>query len=248
MRQGKHLSRYLSLVLIVMGLWEIYFMNNQLLNKNVSAFFYRAEIPFRQNCLRRDRFSSTGHQNIYPSKENHSILSYVSSYLLFSKFSSNSGLIMTTNVSLQSLFNTTQLTPLERIVLNADGNLQRIFSSFYNSPVFVHVDLCKHREIPESLYEIYDRISHLSVNNKVFCTAKTVFIVKSLEYASLIQSKEIGIGQLFRYLNILPSFSLIDAGKTLENRLWRIYILRCDGLICIIQENFTPNLWKVSPL
>ena len=38
-----------------------------------------------------------------------------------------------------------EFTPMERIALTANGNLQRIFSSYYDAPVHVHVDSCARR-------------------------------------------------------------------------------------------------------
>lgn len=41
-------------------------------------------------------------------------------------------------------------TPMERIALTANGNLQRIFSSYYDAPIHVHVDSCVRRGAPSS--------------------------------------------------------------------------------------------------
>lgn len=59
----------------------------------------------------------------------------------------------------------------------------------------------------------------------------------------MIKSNTVGIGQLFRYLNILPIFKLMAAGKT-EYELWREYSLEADGITCQIREVFTLSTFK----
>ena len=67
------------------------------------------------------------------------------------------------------------------------------------------------------------------------------------EFKRLIESKEVGIGQLFRYFHILPSFSLNGAGKRFENgfdgkdTLWREYELSCPQMRCHFVETFVPG-------
>ena len=59
----------------------------------------------------------------------------------------NNGLVTSIGGTLQSQFgqkiSQPQLSPLERIALTANGNLQRIFSSYYDAPVHVHIDKCR---------------------------------------------------------------------------------------------------------
>lgn len=56
------------------------------------------------------------------------------------------GLVTSTGGTLQNEFVKTNkipnLSPLDRIALTANGNLQRIFSSYYDAPVHVHIDHC----------------------------------------------------------------------------------------------------------
>ena len=76
-------------------------------------------------------------------------------------------------------------TPMERIALTANGNLQRIFSSYYDAPIHVHVDSCTRRAsvsaqamnaIPSlerfsyritSNGAVWDRVVHLHVYEQV---------------------------------------------------------------------------------
>ena len=71
-----------------------------------------------------------------------------------------------------------------------------------------------------------------------------------------IAGEKIGVGQLFRYLNILPSFTLLDAGhvhaahseeidvessSSLKTSLRRHYLLSCSHFSCEFVEVFEPH-------
>ena len=78
-----------------------------------------------------------------------------------------------------------RFSPMERIALTANGNLQRIFSSYYDAPVHVHVDSCTRREgvprentNPQTVLDgfafridtngaVWDRVVHLYVHETV---------------------------------------------------------------------------------
>mmetsp|Transcript_21175 Transcript_21175/g.31178 ORF Transcript_21175/g.31178 Transcript_21175/m.31178 type:complete len:420 (-) Transcript_21175:2661-3920(-) len=66
-----------------------------------------------------------------------------------------SGLVTQAGGTLTSRFKhkITNLSRLDRIALTANGNLQRIFSSYYDAPVFVHVDLCIPRTKEKKEYD-----------------------------------------------------------------------------------------------
>jgi hypothetical protein len=51
-------------------------------------------------------------------------------------------------------------------------------------------------------------------------------------------SKRIGLGQLFRYLDRLPDFTLLGAGRSVHGGMWRRYELHCPEITCIITEYF----------
>ena len=59
----------------------------------------------------------------------------------------NSGLVTCAGGTLQSQFGhkISNLSPIDRIALTANGNMQRIVSSFYDAPVHVYVERCKQR-------------------------------------------------------------------------------------------------------
>lgn len=63
-----------------------------------------------------------------------------------------------------------------------------------------------------------------------------------------------GIGQLFFFLKVLPSFRLLSSGRGggEENNsknnfyMWRTYLLQADGIECHIKEEFYPTLFEIS--
>ncbi|KAL7453412.1 hypothetical protein ACHAWC_005097 [Mediolabrus comicus] len=158
-------------------------------------------------------------------------------------------------------------SPMERIALTSNGNLQRIFSSYYDAPVHVHIDFCCRRKEDEttavaaavptdgtrrntsvmdyyssntynnfdiidknnkynpkedmgkdkncnSSSAIWDRIVHIHIHGQTICRATSIISVKDPTCIRLIENGTMGIGQLFRYLDRLPTFSLVDAGRT----------------------------------
>ena len=193
-------------------------------------------------------------------------------------------------------------TPMERIALTSNGNLQRIFSSYYDAPVHVHIDFCDRRPKNESndntngddgvadylnnnnnldvktphnynnnnKEAIWDRIVHIHIHGTTICKATSIISVKDPECIRLIENGTIGLGQLFRYLNRLPTFSLVDAGRRtssttitgsgiavvndnkdtslFDGGIWRTYELKCDEMTCLIHEEFHKDAWNISPL
>jgi len=133
------------------------------------------------------------------------------------------------------------LTPLERIALTANGNLQRIFSSYYDAPVHIHVDYCQ----KSSSDNVWDRRVFLEVHSKTFCTALSKVYIRDKHCIHLVEDGSVGIGQLFRHLNILPLFCLNDVGRMDNGGIWRQYELTCKELTCHITEIFEPDAWTI---
>jgi hypothetical protein len=124
---------------------------------------------------------------------------------------------------------------MERIALTANGNLQRIFSSYYDSPVRVIVDRCSRRRRGEvrgdeegddgraawrdedvdhdDIDGIWNRVVRIQVRDVSVCRATSVIRVRCPRCRRLIDDGTVGIAQLFRYLDRLPTFTLIDAGR-----------------------------------
>lgn len=138
--------------------------------------------------------------------------------------------------------------PLDRMALTANGNLQRLICSYYDSPVSVTVDrqyrerdlrveeedsqrptkepsdtplngergrgaAAAYSDSPTSSSHVWHRVVHLSVFDRTFCTATSVITVHDPTCQVLVESGQVGLGQLFRYLDLLPEFTLIDAGS-----------------------------------
>lgn len=152
--------------------------------------------------------------------------------------------------------------PLDRMALTANGNLQRLISSYYDAPVEVLVAYCHLRSKNVGglvTSKTWDRQVHLSVLGHVFCTAQSVITVHDAYCQVLVESNQVGLGQLFRYLDLLPEFTLHNAGL-LEKSLvppsfqgrgggggfWRNYSLQCKELTCDIYEEFPTGLWNLK--
>ena len=145
-----------------------------------------------------------------------------------------------------------EFTPLERIALTANGNLQRIISSYYNAAVEVDILRCE-----RTGHSTYDREVTLSVAGTLFCKAVSRVTLHSAICVEAVEQKSIGIGQLFRHLDILPRFRLLQAGRSDTNSdrassdapyaggVWRSYELRCKDLSCDISEYFVPKLFNL---
>ena len=96
------------------------------------------------------------------------------------------------------------------MVLSANGNLQRLISSYHNSPVSVRVRF--NRRLSHGLYA---REVTLSVFGTRFAVATSSVRLERADCIAAVEERGVGIGQLFRHLNILPDFELLAAG-TLE--------------------------------
>jgi hypothetical protein len=133
--------------------------------------------------------------------------------------------------------------PLDRMAVTANGNLQRLFSSYYDAPVQVLVDYCC-----SSMTGEWDRRVHLTVLDQTFCTADSKVQVHDKQCQELVQSGKVGLGQLFRHLDVLPEFALQAAGPTQEGGFWRNYTLDCSLVTCSIHEVFAPGAWNLRPI
>lgn len=81
---------------------------------------------------------------------------------------------------------------------------------------------------------------------QTFCTATSCITVHDETCRNLVESGTVGLGQLFRHLDELPSFNLKKAGYSCEGGLWRVYELTCHELDCHIREEFLPNIWDIK--
>ena len=84
------------------------------------------------------------------------------------------------------------------------------------------------------------------LHGQVFCTASSAVSVSCPHCLEVLDSGEVGIGQLFRYLDRLPTFSLLEIGRLENGCLWRKYMLSSVELECIIKEIFSTTAWNIS--
>ncbi|KAF9976404.1 hypothetical protein BGZ65_007851 [Modicella reniformis] len=134
-------------------------------------------------------------------------------------------------------------TGLERIILTANGNLQRLISAYFNATV--SVTILNNTQLPTtaasnndpSTIAQFQREVNLICNNKIVCNAKSIVRIKDQEVYNLVVKKGVGIGQIFRYLDRLPSFELHGLGRTNNNKtFWREYSLGIPGVECRLLE------------
>ncbi len=157
------------------------------------------------------------------------------------------------------------IAPLERVMLTREGNLQQLFSAYYDETVHVRVDrfdnMHSTKFVPTAFvrnqYPVdqskvlasWDREVTMSIMSHDFCKAISNVQAHSPEVVQLLDSQSIGIGQLFKLLDLRPKFMLHDAGRNDDGGLWREYSLHCDGLVtCNIREDFSPEAskWCIS--
>lgn len=150
------------------------------------------------------------------------------------------GLVTSTTQSLAKLYNLPN--PLDRMAVTANGNLQRLVSSYYDAPVTVVVM----KSVPMGTPGLWDRRVHLQVYGQTFCVADSTVQVHSDYCRDLVESGQVGLGQLFRHLNILPEFALQAAGPTDDGGFWRQYTLTCADVSCSIYERFIPGMWELQ--
>jgi len=164
------------------------------------------------------------------------------------------GLVTSETYSLKEIYGISN--PLDRMAVTANGNLQRLFSSYYDAPVVVEMVHCTRQKPPNTgaVGDIdatanWDRRVLLKIfGNQTFCTADSVVEVRSRKMEDLIESGNVGIGQIFRHFNMLPEFTLLAAGPTADGGFWRNYTLESHMVTCSIREVFCKSVWELSPV
>ena len=139
-----------------------------------------------------------------------------------------------------------RFAPLERVLLTANGNLQRIVSSYYDAPVSVVVLRCVEKAMPSApnCVAAFDREVELLVGASVFCVAESEVRLHTPEALEAVSSGAVGIGQLYRHLDILPQFTLQGAGKNGDGSFWRKYELASSVVSCVIHERFSSDVFS----
>ena len=128
-----------------------------------------------------------------------------------------------------------RLSPLGRLVVTANGNLQRVVSSWTNLAVSVVVLRNERLEeggadagqadeaavgAPARVEPLrFARRVHLECGSRCFAVAESVVTLRSAELIAAVSSGAVGIGQLFRQFDLLPAFELrrvaLVAGRAL---------------------------------
>ncbi|KAI1300713.1 hypothetical protein EDD11_006025 [Mortierella claussenii] len=138
-------------------------------------------------------------------------------------------------------------TGQERIMLTANGNLQRLISAYFNKTVTVNI--LENTQVPllpdedPNVIARFQREVNLLCNDKIVCNAKSQVLIKDQAVFDLVVEKGVGIGQIFRYLDRLPSFELHELGRT-EKTFWREYSLKIPGVDCRLLEVLPSSLFE----
>ncbi|KAF5389184.1 hypothetical protein D9757_003486 [Collybiopsis confluens] len=137
-------------------------------------------------------------------------------------------------------------TGLERIMLVAQGDLQRLLSAFFADVINVEVlyahNTSRHLAASPETPVIQTRKVLLKCRSVVVCTATSTVTFTSPECERLMLDEKFAIGQTFRYMKEIPAFrlkSVLIAGTPSgEEELSRTYTLACPGIHCEILEVF----------
>ncbi|KAI0267560.1 hypothetical protein BGY98DRAFT_1023584 [Russula aff. rugulosa BPL654] len=119
------------------------------------------------------------------------------------------------------------LSGLERIMLSAHGDLQRLLRLGFALPL--SQPITQGREV------------HLICNGKTACIATSTVTITTPEVERLFLDEKFAIGQMFRKMQTPPKFALLECGSKFEagkRVLWRRYTLSTDGFLCDIVEVF----------
>ena len=97
-------------------------------------------------------------------------------------------------------------SPLQRVLLTANGNVQRIISSYYNAPVNVDI-LYNRKESSAHEKSVFTRSVNIRVKDQICCRAVSTVHIHDEEVLKLVEEQGVGIGQLFRHV-VLGSLCL----------------------------------------
>lgn len=147
-----------------------------------------------------------------------------------------------------------EFSAMERVILNCNGNLQKIISDFHACQVSVRI-------LKNDIKDSFTRNVLLQLNNRVtFGVAVSSVRIDDEEIRKYYFQESPSIGQIFRYFNILPKFKILKMARDedLHPRLaeideyidegiwsglngfkgyfWRDYELIADGIYCRIIE------------
>ncbi|KAG0930833.1 hypothetical protein G6F57_011460 [Rhizopus arrhizus] len=137
-----------------------------------------------------------------------------------------------------------EFSPMERMILQANGNLQRLLSAYYNVPS--HVEIIKNIK-SQGINVYYEREIKMYFENKFVYNAQSILTVKDDTVLELIEKHKYGLGQIFGHTHTAPQFTLHAVGRHGDSKgasFWRDYSLTIpDVLDCFIRESFIENLF-----
>ncbi|KAI0710383.1 hypothetical protein C8T65DRAFT_739661 [Cerioporus squamosus] len=136
-------------------------------------------------------------------------------------------------------------TGVERIMLVAQGDLQRHLSAFFDRTITIECIYTKtgtrgsgaSRDCPIQ----QERQVHLKCGTRILCVATSSVTVTSSECERLLLDERFALGQIFRHLRTYPEFALLMVGAQVVNglrELRRTYQLETEGIRCEIEEVF----------
>ncbi|KAI8379171.1 uncharacterized protein BYT42DRAFT_613496 [Radiomyces spectabilis] len=147
-------------------------------------------------------------------------------------------------------------SPLERMILQATGNLQRLLSAFYNVPSRVEIiynniiPYTDHQTVSKGVCNTtqtqFERKIRMYFDDKVAYDAESILLVKDQTVLELIEKHKYGLGQIFGHTHRTPDFVLHSVGRHGDApgaSFWRDYTLTIpDVLDCFIRETFVEGL------
>lgn len=134
---------------------------------------------------------------------------------------------------------------IERIMLAAQGDLQRLLSSFFARPIFIELVYANGspRVRPASSEHpiIQSRQVHLVCASRIVCTATSNVTITNPDFERLFLDDKYPIGQTFRMMQRNARFALLDVQTQVvsgKRELSRMYTLETEGFLCEILEVF----------
>ena len=121
---------------------------------------------------------------------------------------------------------------LQRLLLTANGNVERLISSFHGQPAQLYVQLNHRRGA------VHDRVVTLMLGAQQLMLAKSTCCLTNPHWQAVLETEQLPIGALFRRFNVLPTFTLHAAGLLPAGTFWRQYELHAPGLVCQIHETY----------
>ena len=137
-----------------------------------------------------------------------------------------------------------EFTPMQRVVLNANGTLHHLMSSYYNEPVATHVN--HQRLVTSECQETHYRQVTWSIFGQEFAVAYSTICCTSSELNVALHAGML-VGEVFRKFALLPNFNLLKITKDATDVVFsREYTLCAPGLDCKVYQELQCNMFELS--